>query len=499
LALAIYCHTTMGLYALAFIGSYVFYKPRLIFDKHFVIGIFILLTMVTLFLLPIITSVNISAGGIPKDKWVLSTKIFSFHHYPITMKLFTRTAKNEFFPIIVLCFFSFVSFRYHHVKEQKVIKIITGFFACMIMTSMGIIFSEIYPIPFIIKMQFLRSTNLITLFGVLYLIYYLYRKIDTNYVFVTLLAVYSLLVFVFSRPGIAILPLLFLLYCDIKEGYIGPIKLHYEKIKTIKIFYYAAAIFLLFLTLVSIFKLDYIYGQLWTPLQYFNPFKGFDFLLRGGRFKVDNLFIYLVILSVLITGTIIVIKRVKKTCITTLALIFLFVTSVSTVWYLERVKYLKWHDRYAETASSYLDVQLWAKENSPYDALFMPDPSHGYGWRDFSERSSFGSLREWGFTSISYNPNYKTYLEGIKRMKEFGIDINEVTDEDLRKLKSGIYGQKLARDIRSVFYSMKTEKLKELSGEYGIDYIVMNKKYHKNKFNNCKVPYENNHFIVYKP
>jgi hypothetical protein len=206
-----------------------------------------------------------------------------------------------------------------------------------------------------------------------------------------------------------------------------------------------------------------------------------------------------VILSVLITGTIIVIKRVKKTCITKLALMFLFVTSVSTVWYLECVKYLKWHNRYAETASSYLDVQLWAKENSPYDALFMPDPSHGYGWRDFSERSSFGSLREWGFTSISYNPNYKTYLEGIKRMKEFGIDINEVTDEDLRKLKSGIYGQKLARDIRSVFYSMKTEKLKELSGEYGIDYIVMNKKYHKNKFNNCKVPYENNHFIVYKP
>ena len=254
--------------------------------------------------------------------------------------------------------------------------------------------------PLLIKISLQRATGLISFFGVLHLIYYLFMKVKTGNIFIAFLAIYSLLILVFAKPGIAVLHLFLLLYTDIKYGRLGPIKLHHEKIKAIKIFYYTVAIFLFFLMLVSIIKLISISEQLWTPLQYFYHYKGFDFLLHGGRFKVDNLFIYLVILSVLIAGTIIVIKRVKKTCITTLGLIILFVISVSAVWYLERVKYLKWHDRYAETASSYLDVQMWAKGNTPYDALFMPDPAHGYGWRDFVDSSSFGSLMEWGFASI---------------------------------------------------------------------------------------------------
>jgi hypothetical protein len=83
-------------------------------------------------------------------------------------------------------------------------------------------------------------------------------------------------------------------------------------------------------------------------------------------------------------------------------------------------------------------------------------------------------------------------------MREFGIDIEKVTDRDLQESKTMIYGQKLARDIRRIFYDMRAERLTNLSNKHSIDYVIMNKKYHKNKFVVFKVAYENDHYILYR-
>jgi len=392
-----------------------------------------------------------------------------------------------------------VALRYQDIKNDKNVKIIVGSTACLIMSLLGIIFSDIYPIPFLIKISFQRATGLITFFGVLYLIYYLFRKLDSGNIFAVFLASYSLLVFVFSKPGIAILPLFLLLYSDIKDGYFGLIKISSNKIKTVKYFYYTAAILLMFLTLTSIVKYDLktsslfpiansIFMHLWRPLQYLSPFHGFDFLLRGGEFKVDSCFIYLIWAG--LSMSLIITFRLAKNRVLKVLFIGIFsVMCLTTVWYLERAQYLRWHNRYAEVASAYFDVQLWAKSNSANDALFMPDPTHYYGWRDFSERSSFGNLREWGYGAIAYNPDVKVYREGIKRMREFGFDI---TEDDLKILK------KSYKNFRKTFYTMNTEQLNKLSRKYKIDYVVMNKKYQKNKFPAFTVAYENKNYIVYK-
>jgi len=177
------------------------------------------------------------------------------------------------------------------------------------------------------------------------------------------------------------------------------------------------------------------------------------------------------------------------------------VGSLLGVWYLERDHYLRWHNRYAKAAESYLDVQLWAKNNTTHDALFMPDPSHSYGWRDFSERSSFGSLREWGYCAIAYNPDFKVYQEGLRRMREFGIDIEKITEQDLKE--SDFYGpSKLYPDIRSTYYKMSVDRLQRLCKKYGIDYFVMNKSFlsasqQETLLEKFKSTYINNHFIVF--
>lgn len=510
LALSIYCHVNMGLFALAFIGAYMIYKPGLFLDKFVLIGIVVFLALVAPHIYSIISNASISSGGIPVDQWVKSTKIFSYHWYPITMSLFAKNAAHGgFFSFLILCFFFFVALRYQDIRNEKNLKIIVGAIACLVMGLFGIIFSDVYPIPFLIKISFQRSTGLVSFFGVLYLIYYLIKKVETGNSFNAFLAVYSLLIFVFANPGIAVLPLFLLLYFDIKEERFGLIKISSGRINIVKSVYYMAAILLLLFTLTSIFKKDLniansIFMHLWTPLQYFNPFYGFDFLLKGGGFKVSPIFTKLLIGAALIAIVVIIIRAIKNRVLIILCISIFFVMSLSTVWYIKRDHYLRWHNRYYKIASSYLDVQLWAKNNTSSDALFMPDPSHHYGWRDFSERSSFGNLREWGYCAIAYNPNFEVYQEGINRMKKFGIDIEKVTDEDLRTLKSGIYGQKLNRDVRKSYYTMSADGLRSLFNKYKIDYMVMNRKYHKpaqqvDLLKEFRIAYMNDNFIVYTP
>ena len=502
LALSVYCHVNMGLFPFAFICAYFLFRPRLFRDKSILIGMLFFLILVVPHIFSILSNSNsTTSGGIPVDQWVKSSRIFSFHWYPITMKLFTQNAHMEFFPFLLLYFFFFVALRHQDIKDEKNLKIIFGSIGCMILGILGVVFSEVYLTPFLIKISLQRSTGLITFFGVLYIIYYIYRKMDTGNIVNIFLATFSLLVLVFSKPGVAVLPLFLLLFTDMREGHFGPIKMSSDKIKIAKSSYYIIAFLLLLLTLTCIFQdkikiAHSIFVYLWPPLQYFNPFYGLDFLLRGGVFKVYPIFIYLFIGSSVITGAIVILRDANRKTSSILFLSIFFLISISIVWYLERDKYLRWHNRYAEIASSYLDVQLWAKNNTPVDALFMPDPSHYYGWRDFSERSSFGNLREWGYSAIAYNPNVKTYNAGIQRMKDFGINIKEVTGDDFNKMNTFNYGQKLSIDLRKIFYNMNYIKLMELSKKYGINYIIRQKKYLTNP-SRLKVAYENDNFILY--
>jgi hypothetical protein len=422
------------------------------------------------------------------------------------MKLFTKNALGEFFPFLMLCFFFFVALRYHDLRGEKTIKIIMGVLVCVLMSIMGIIFSDLYPIPFLIKISPQRSSGLITVFAVLYIAYYLYKKIESGNILASFIAVYCLLVMVFSKPGITILPLFVLVYLDIRDGQFGFFKLGVtDRRRLILLFHFIVFPALGFLFAISLMAqnilvlssfpfINNIYQNLWTPLQYFNPFNGFDFLLKGGSFRIACL----IGGSSLITCAIIIFKMVNKRSLEILSIIILVIMSLSIVWYAERNQYLSWYNRYYKIASSYLDVQLWAKKNTLQHSLFMPDPTHHYGWRDFSERSSFGNLREWGYCAIAYNPTYKVYREGIRRMREFGIDIDIINEKDVRNPESYIYGQKLTRYLGITYYDMKAERLRALSEKYKIDYLIMEKRRQKYQFKQFTVVYENEHYIVYR-
>jgi hypothetical protein len=515
LALSIYCHVNMGVFALVFISAYLLYQPALLWDKSFRNGLILFLVLILPQLMFILSTAVINSETVDVAQWVKATRIFSFHWYPITMKLFTYKAQNEFFPILMLCCFFFVFLRYHNVNDEKHMKVIIGCCACLVMSVVGIVFSDIYPIPFLIRMSPQRSTGLITFFVVLYLIYYLYQKALSGNFFTLFLVFYSLCIIIASKPGFAILPFLLLFLGDINDRKVGVIKIQEKKVVGIRRVFYGIVLIVICIAIIVMIRnnapqsvaqgvVEKIYRSLWGPLKYFDPFRSFDFILRGGRSRVKDMFpsgaIYtaFAFFSVVTSCLIVFYRKNNQGLIRRVGYFGVIVVCVCGVWYLEWISSQKGHKGFEERALAFLDVQLWAERNTSTDALFLPDPSHGYGWRDFSQRSSFGSLREWGYTGSLYRPSSTAYLEGKKRMKEFGIDIDMISYEDIRKVKSGIYGQILGKKIRGAFYGMKPRDFSRLSRKYGIDYLVMNKKYHKKKYRNLKIAYENKHYIVYR-
>jgi hypothetical protein len=142
---------------------------------------------------------------------------------------------------------------------------------------------------------------------------------------------------------------------------------------------------------------------------------------------------------------------------------------------------------------AYLNAQLWAKENTVPAALFMVDPTIYYGWRDFSQRSSFGNLREWLHTSWLYDSKKGNYEEGLRRTSEFGITASDYVHE--APPLNGF--SKIHKDIGDRFYSYDADWFRQISKKYLIDYVVMKKENIKDRLP-LPVAYENNFFVIYK-
>ena len=75
---------------------------------------------------------------------------------------------------------------------------------------------------------------------------------------------------------------------------------------------------------------------------------------------------------------------------------------------------------------AYLEVQNWAKENTPPTSLFMVDPCINYGWRDFSQRPSLGTPREWYMTGWLYTGDKSVFDLGARIGKTFGLVLDPV-------------------------------------------------------------------------
>jgi hypothetical protein len=140
-------------------------------------------------------------------------------------------------------------------------------------------------------------------------------------------------------------------------------------------------------------------------------------------------------------------------------------------------------------AEDYLDLQLWARKNTPMGSLFMPDPADSPGWRDFSMRPSFGNEREWFYSGWAYNSNRKVLAEGIVRLQALGLDL----DRYLAMPENG--EARMIEDMRGRYYALDDNDLRNLSRRFGIAYFVFDKTLRKAPLS-YPTAYSNGHFML---
>lgn len=214
----------------------------------------------------------------------------------------------------------------------------------------------------------------------------------------------------------------------------------------------------------------------------------------------------ILVFSTTIVSTLAVLKWMNKEVtgqqIAVLVVLFCFVFSLYNLAVLsfpQTYKSLSLGDK--EKASAYLDVQLWAKWNTPRGTLFMTDPSKSYGWRDYSQRPSFGVLREWIHTSWLYTGNKELFSEGIRRVQVLGINPYGYLQRSLDGTKKSVGYEyeyrRLASDISHRYKSINAHDFIKLAQQEKIEYFVFEKKQIKQP--QLHVVYQNDYYVVCQP
>ena len=249
---------------------------------------------------------------------------------------------------------------------------------------------------------------------------------------------------------------------------------------------YTVVIALIFITLIFINKENSIFLSILTLLiiLYSNklfPVEGNYVYEDSGVFTRGRLLI------IMCVGLLLIAKSNKINFEKTSIIIFLLVVlnfSYNTYF----VEYINENEKISFTPkiNGYYQAQVWANENTSPDSIFMPDPLIPYAWRDFSNRNSFGTPREF-LTSWVYTRDNKIFTESVSRASVF-------IDDPIKKMIDFEYDN-FTQLISEAYYKGELSIFNKLCNEYGVDYYLWDK--------NTKAPgsltivfESNSHFIL---
>lgn len=153
---------------------------------------------------------------------------------------------------------------------------------------------------------------------------------------------------------------------------------------------------------------------------------------------------------------------------------------------------------YGRLAPSALAAQRWARQHTAHDALFMVDPSYIYGWRDYAQRASFGTYREWGMFGFIYGGKGVTYEEGLRRLALFGIDpVALAHDHERQGLPLRKAGRQLQSMIEKSFNEKPLKKLFHIARRERVDYLLIYSDRFIGDRENAKPVYQNTAIEIY--
>ena len=412
--------------------------------------IFIIINLIWFF--SIYKNSDIFSGNIPSDHWISLTKIFNYHWYPFSIGVFTTLSQSHFLPMLsVMLLYMFCRRRIKNnnfilSKEIDIFVILLS-----IITLAGLIISYYEVSPFLVKLSLHRASNLLIVIALIPILYVLWLEINSGRIIKKSLA---MLIFLSPITGSVGFPLvLSLLYTFM---------ILIELFKKKKLIDNYILIFIFCLTL-SIF---------------------FYYLLKGYHHKLlPGKNILWIISLIFVVFSLFKFPQAK---------IFLIIIYISFL-----LPYANWKKNLgfgSKINISNYELQLWAKNNTKKDELFMLYPTYYYGgWRDISQRASFGTLREWLHNTWIYESNFKAYEEGVRRFSLLGLELEKYILLEPRDAK-----QKIMIDSAQAYYNANNEWFKKIKKEENIDYFIFEKQFMKNNKYELHCPYENTHFAICK-
>ena len=411
---------------------------------------------------------------VPQAEWYFWAVFGNFHWFPIEFGLLDVAHKERligFLSISLLYLYTLSS------KEKITIidkQLFYGWLVMVLLTIIGLFISWYKPSPFLTKLALTRASLLAIEISIFYVVY---RLIDNafskqEHILVRLISLGLLVSPFFTKaPFPLYLVIILVIWSTWKSKYKD------------RIFYKISVFLVIFLVgLVSYF---YFSGLLNIEIHRI----GLNNYLANSENDryLGNAQIFFILL---VFGMLLYTFK-RNTPKYLLMGIVLFMCLIGSINYLYKTIP---HQGYINKATSYKQLQVWSSENTPSDSLFMIDPSMSYGWRAYSQRASFGVLREWTQFAWLYSSDYELYKEGMKRFNEFGIDIQSERYQIQPRLK---HFKNLRKDIREKYYLFEEPWFKYMSKKYGINYLVMNKEFIKHHLS-FKVIYENKHFLLYE-
>ncbi len=471
LALSFMTHPMMGFFAIVFVFAYQLAQSKERNARNFWIAAVCAGVVCLLWVFTTLNPSGISSENIPRDLWFGISEMTSYHWYPISFGIFSLEHAHPFFPflsfLILFCFFYIRDFS----QREDCNALRFAFLAILSLIAAGVFFSVAKFSPALVKMAFHRANDILLIVAFPFVIWGLCQRIQEGKWGVKILSLGILLSPFLFDPGFPILLTLSLLALELapdiqaKQSVLALCKQYRASMALVGIFFLTIAIY--YFTSIP---------TLWSSAGY-----------------IGNRYFFWIILGATVLAVILGISLLARKEIPTFPVLAICLGG-SVFWssqYPSNRPFLPTELR--PMAADYKALQLWARENTAPNSLFMSDPSISYGWRDYSQRSSFGNFREWVFSSWSYDGELKVFNDSMQRIAEFGLNVRDFIGRGWPL--SGYQEMNLL--VEKHYDSASDEWRQQLAAKYGIDFFVMNKKKMKAK-TELPIAYENEHFLLLK-
>ncbi len=471
-----------GMIAGIFILATFAVTPRLALKRRYIAGAVVFIVPALLWLLVIFAPGGLPAEKVSDETWFGLTRLGSYHLYPVEAGLFTTWYRQRF--VQFLSFLLLLLYYGTRMKPRSEIdrKVSCGLAALMATCIAGVIISAVKPSRTLVMLSLHRANDLVCLVGLAWILAGLWREIETGPLWRKAVALAVLVSPFLLKPGY---PLVFSLLIAAPALYACFTR------KDAGARNWAVTAFAMglvaFVIAWNASEIPMPPSSAAEPPITFNAMRNLQTVCVGNRLLLVIAGSYFaVILAVWMFCR----KRLSAQLAKVLA--GAACACLALVW-----TYENGFDRFKPDAAGlrrdYMEAQLWARDNTPKGTLFMTDPTIGYSWRAWSQRPSFGTLREWQLAGWVYSLDAKTCEEGKRRMQELSVDI----DEFVRNGDTTNESAKLYNAIREGYYSMTDAQRLEMAGHNGIDYFVLRREHVKTP-SYLRVAFENKRFVVLK-